>query len=314
MRMRLKLSRRSLFKTGAALGAASLAPFGLSQIIVPKRRVLRIGHITDVHVQPQGVARSRFRDCLRKVQEVNQVDLILNTGDSIMDSYSANESRTRDQWNSWREVVSSTVTAPMWSAIGNHDIWGWDKSGSGTTGNEPLWGKKWALQELGLPAPYYTQDINGWRVIALDSTSIRQGTSYHGRLDDAQFSWFSQVVRTTPQGMPILVMSHIPILSVSAYLDGNNESSGDWRVPAAWMHIDARRIKDLFHQSGQVKLCLSGHMHLRDQSDYNRTHYVCSGAVSGNWWGNGGYGETPPGYSVIDLYADGSYGWEYHTY
>jgi len=42
------------------------------------------------------------------------------------------------------------------------------------------------------------------------------------------------------------VVSHIPIISTSVFFDGDNEKSGNWNVPRAWMHIDARKIKDLF--------------------------------------------------------------------
>ena len=72
------------------------------------------------------------------------------------------------------------------------------------------------------------------------------------------------------------------------------------------MHIDARRIKDLFAKHPNVRLCLSGHEHLVDQVTYNTTTYCCNGAVSGAWW-KGSYHECAPGYGLIDLYDDGSF-------
>jgi predicted phosphodiesterase len=109
------------------------------------------------------------------------------------------------------------------------------------------------------------------------------------------------------------VVSHIPILSVAAFLDENNERTGDWHVPGAWMHIDARRIKGLFKRHPNVKLCLSGHLHLVDRCEYLGVTYVCNGAVCSNWW-KGNYQETDEGYGVVDLYADGTFDAQYVAY
>jgi hypothetical protein len=76
------------------------------------------------------------------------------------------------------------------------------------------------------------------------------------------------------------------------------------------MHIDARRIKDFFLKHPNVKLCLSGHVHLWDRLEYNNVTYVCNGAVCGGWW-KGSYQETPEGYGLVDLYDDGSFNAEY---
>jgi 3',5'-cyclic-AMP phosphodiesterase len=108
-------------------------------------------------------------------------------------------------------------------------------------------------------------------------------------------------------------MSHIPILAVSPYLDGDNETTGNWVVPGAWMHLDARRFKTLFATHPNVRLCISGHIHLRDSAVYNGVTYACNGAVCGNWW-RGNYQETKPGYAIVDLYNDGAFNIEYVQY
>ena len=79
------------------------------------------------------------------------------------------------------------------------------------------------------------------------------------------------------------------------------------------MHIDARKLKDLFFQYANVKLCISGHIHLLDRVDYNNITYLCNGAVCGKWW-RGNYQENPPGYALIDLYDDGSFAHQYIAY
>ena len=79
------------------------------------------------------------------------------------------------------------------------------------------------------------------------------------------------------------------------------------------MHIDARRLKNLFHAHPNVKLCLSGHMHLADSVDYLGVRYACNGAVCGSWW-DGNYHEFGPGYAMVDLYEDGSTQVDFQNY
>ncbi len=79
------------------------------------------------------------------------------------------------------------------------------------------------------------------------------------------------------------------------------------------MHKDCLELKDLFAQHPNVKLCLSGHLHLLDRVDYNGVTYLCNGAVSGNWW-KGRHKDCDEGYAVIDLYDDGSFEHQYVKY
>ena len=111
-------------------------------------------------------------------------------------------------------------------------------------------------------------------------------------------------------------MSHIPILSTSAYFFGENERTGNWHVPGAWMHIDSRRIKDLFAQHPTVVACLSGHMHMVDRMNYQGVRYYGNGAGCGNWW-TGPMQGVGNGYGIVELFSDGTvtnqyveFGWE----
>lgn len=280
---------------------------------VPRRtRVLRIAHMTDVHVQPEGDAPAGLARALQHVQRLaDKPDVIFNGGDAIMDSLQSDKSRALAQWQTWRDVLSSECSLPIVHCIGNHDVWGWESSHS-PSGQDRLYGKQWAMDEFGLQARYYGFDRAGWRFIVLDSTYPVEG-GYTARLDDEQFEWLKEQLERTPKATPVCVLSHIPIVCFCAFFDGENEASGNWQVPGAWMHLDARRIKNLFHEHPNVKLCLSGHMHLVDEVKYLGVKYLCNGAVCGDWW-RGAYHEFPPGYALVDLYDDGSSESEFVTY
>ncbi|MBN2209790.1 MAG: metallophosphoesterase [Sedimentisphaerales bacterium] len=279
------------------------------------RRVLRAAHFTDIHVQPEQRAPEGFAAALEHMQQGEDApQLLLVGGDSVMDSFQAQEPRVREQWEVYKKVMAEHCRISVRACIGNHDVWGWDKESSLTTGAEPLWGKAWAIQSLGIDKRYYSFNQAGWHFVMLDSTfqPPENPRVYTARLDEEQFAWLENDLQAHGQ-MPTALVSHIPILSAAAFMDGENEKDGDWHVPGAWMHLDARRLKDLFLKHPQVKLCLSGHLHLVDHVVYNDVHYICDGAVCAGWW-KGDYQECDEGYGVVDFYADGSFAHRYVSY
>jgi Icc protein len=316
---RTSLSRRELLKTAGIAGAATLlgrVPAGLaedSKANAKRECVLRLAHLTDMHVQPERKGAEGLTACLRHVQSrPDPPQLILTGGDTIMDCMSEDEARTKLQWELWQKVIKTECSLPVESCIGNHDVWGWNKEKSKTTGSEPLYGKKWAMQMFGVSSPYRSFDRAGWHFMVLDSV-FPHGNGYEGRLDEQQFAWLEAELKETPPGTPVLLLSHIPILSAAVFFDGECEKSGDWVIPSSYVHIDARRIKDLFYKHRNVKLCLSGHLHLVDRVDYLGVTYLCNGAVSGGWW-EGAHQECEPGYALVALYEDGTFDREYVTY
>jgi len=309
--------RDFLLGTGAATLGLAASSSGLSEkeslpvAVFPRKRVLRLAHLTDVHVQPEQDAPVGMARALQHAQNLaDKPEVIFNGGDAIMDSLKADKARTRTQWQVWHSVLRNECSLPLEHCIGNHDVWGWKLKEK--VDQDKLYGKQWALEEFGLSTRYRSFDRAGWHFIVLDSTH-HVPESYVAKLDEAQFEWLQEDLRRTPPAAPICVLSHIPIICFCSFFDGDNEKEGDWKVPGAWMHLDARRLKDLFHQHGNVKLCLSGHIHLQDEVEYLGVKYLCNGAVSGNWW-EGDYQEFPPAYVVVDLFDDGSSESQYIPY
>jgi len=280
-----------------------------------RKRAIRVGHLTDIHVQPEKRAGEGMAACLHHVQQLaDKPELILTGGDHVMDSFEADDARAALQWNLWNSVLKHECDIPIRSCIGNHDVWGWSKDKSKTTGQEANWGKRRATEMLHLDKRYYTFAQAGWQFLVLDSVHeppTGQG-GYMGQLDESQFDWLARTLRDVPATTPVLVMTHIPILSASAILWAGQQDR-DFQISRALMHTDCVRFKDLFAKHPNVKLCLSGHLHLIDRVDYNGVTYLCNGAVSGNWWG-GRHKDCDEGYTVLNLYDDGSFEHEYVKY
>lgn len=309
----MSLNRRNfLHRAGGALVLAATAG-----LVVPsahaapnprRRRLLRAAHLTDIHVSPDNHAPEGMTAALRHAQgQADKPDILLFGGDCIGDALETPKPRVLAQWELWDRILAAELKTPACQCIGNHDIFGWKQRNVPGLADDPAYGKALARQHLGLKSRYYSFDRSGWHFVVLDSMELNHGNNqgYTARLDDGQFAWFADDLAATPAATPVCVLSHIPILSPAAYFDGANESTGTWVVPGAWMHIDARRIKDLFKRHPNVKVCLSGHLHMEDDATYLGVRYLCNGAVCGGWW-KGRNQEFGPAYALIDFFDDGS--------
>ncbi len=312
----MKISRRSVLVTTGLAGLGlwpRLAVASEPPIPTATSRVLRLAHLTDVHVQPERHAGDGLATCLRHVMSLpDRPQLILTGGDAIMDSFEADNTRTQLQWDLWKKVLADECDIPMRHAIGNHDVWGINRSKSHTTGQEVNFGKKRAVENFGISDRYYSFDQAGWRFIVLDST-FPQGDGYISKFDDEQHEWLVSILDATPSTTPVLILSHMPILSVTPVAEADVRERKGWDYGGSLMHVDWPRLRNLFRKHRNVKACLSGHTHLLEKLEYAGVTFICGGAVSGNWW-KGPRADAPEGYNIIDLYADGSLRHEYVAY
>jgi len=310
-----KINRRNLLKTlGLGAFGTSIFPFGCSNSNSPKGAeltpVLRFAHLTDMHVEPGIGAEEGVKKCIEHILKTEKrVDFFVNGGDLIMDALGKDETETEAQWAIWRSIRATYPDLKFYHCIGNHDVWG------KTPHVEKFPGKAWVLKEHGMDSPYYTFESNGWHFIVLDSTHLKEdGTWYTAKLDTMQRKWLEKTLKDIPSKNPIMIISHIPILGATPFLDGDNAKTGDWIVPGAWMHIDAKSLINLFQKHENIKVCISGHIHLVESLLYQNIHYHCSGAVSGNWWKDEPYENTHKGYGLFELYENGSHTFKYVTY
>lgn len=325
MRMSGELSRRGLIGAGLAAGLTGGAAVA-GGVNVPvalargasaaggRTRALRVAHLTDTHIQPELKADQGVVACLRHVHALpEKPDLIITGGDSIMDGFEKGEARTRLQWDLWTKTLRDECTIPVQSVLGNHDIWGWNKGKSQTRGDEAAWGKKWALDVFGVSSHHRSFDRNGWHIVLLDSVQPR-GEGYVARLDDEQFEWLEGDLASTPATTPVVLFSHIPLLSAAPFDDARRaDALGDYKISGGLVHSDFHRIAKLFLKHPNIRVACSGHLHINERVDYNGVTYLCNGAVSGSWW-KGNHKQCRPGYGVLDLHADGTFAYFYMAY
>ncbi|TKG88482.1 metallophosphoesterase [Puteibacter caeruleilacunae] len=303
-----KQMKRRTFIASSLVGALTVPTLGASlSSDRSKERVLRIAHLTDMHIFSDSAAERGINNLLEQLNTLDvKPDIVINTGDNIMDALKKNKTEVDAQWKAWKSYFKNQMNFELYNCIGNHDVWGWGLKNTKVK-KEKLYGKAWAMDMLELSQRFYSFDKGGWHIICLDSPfKASNSHAYTAKLDQEQFEWLENDLKDTPSDTPILLASHIPILAPSVFFDGDNEKSGDWNIPGSWMHIDARRIKDLLRNYPNIKMAISGHVHLADHVNYLGVDYFCNGAACGGWW-KGKYQEFGPSYALIDLYSDGSY-------
>jgi 3',5'-cyclic AMP phosphodiesterase CpdA len=193
---------------------------------------------------------------------------------------------------------------PVYACIGNHDIFGWFHKTPDP--KDPMYGKDWAVKELKMTDRYYHFKKGKWNFIVLDSTQLNPAGGYIGKIDEEQLVWLATKLKEIPATEFICIVSHIPILSICAGLFFNKtEANGDLMIKRNLMHSDFFTLKTLFNKYPNIKACLSGHIHLQDEVNYNNIDYYCNGAISGNWW-SGPFQEFDPAYAVFEFFDDGS--------
>lgn len=327
------LDRRDVIRLGGLAAAAGvLAPSGFlkasSRPSEPQGRTrsLRIAHLTDFHIQPEREAAEGVAACFAHVMaQSDKPSMIVTGGDLIMDGFASDEARTKVQWELFTKSIADHCPVPIRHALGNHDIWGWNKGKSNTSGNERNWGKTWAVETLGMPKRYHSFDEGAWHFIVLDSVQVDPSdpNGYIGRVDDEQWEWLEADLKANAS-KPTLVVSHVPILTATVMTGNADAKSNQRKIEGGLVHTDAGRLIDLFAKTraadgrgaGGVRCCVSGHIHQVDRVDFRGVSYFCNGAVCGAWW-KGPQGDCREGYALMDLNDDGSvertyvpYGWK----
>jgi 3',5'-cyclic AMP phosphodiesterase CpdA len=293
------MDRRKLLK---ALGLSSVAfLMGANRVNALKNQkdakknksVLRIAHITDIHIRPEHNAPTRFKKCLEKIKK-HKIDFFLNGGDTIYaaDYNHIKRERVIQQWAIWKKSKKDISEYDIYSCLGNHDMW-W----AAPNKTDVMYGKDFVVKQLDIPNRYYSFSKKGWHFIVLDSNNENAGS-----IDKEQMAWLKNELSRLPTKTPVLIMTHYPILNVSTIIDGGS-------------HTDSKELTKLFYKHRDKRInCVSGHVHLLDNSTYNNVNYYCNGSVSGFWWEDGNidsaekywYHETPPGYAILELYEDGT--------
>lgn len=255
--------------------------------------------MTDSHVMPE---RNATEGLLQAIDTINKLapDFVLTGGDNIMDALGQTYGRSDSLYRLWDETIKN-LKMPVYNTMGNHEVFGlYEKSGIDTTHEE--YGKK--LYENRMAKRYHSFDHKNWHFIVLDGIGFTDDRQYYGYIDSVQIEWLKQDLEKIGKETPVVVSTHIPLLSVGAQVQvGPNEGLGRGSVVT-----NADVVRKILEQYN-VKLVLQGHLHILEEIYYNGIRYITAGAVSSNWW-NGARNGMEEGFVKVDV-SDNDFKWEY---
>lgn len=316
--------RREFLKYSTATAAGLMLPAASVPAPVlgaesPSEPLFRFVHLTDIHVQPEREGGLGMAKCLQAVESLERKpDFILTGGDLIYDCGGPGFNRAKSLFDLYKNILADHTGLPVYHCVGNHDVFGWSRKNE-TKPDHPLHGKGLIQDELELEKTYYAFDHHGWRFYVLDSIqpAVDKRYNYKGGLDSEQLQWLKADLAAKPKDQPAVVVTHIPVLSVTTLRKHPDLLGEDFYIAGGpSMFSNATEMALLFDQYN-VKLALSGHIHEIDRVQRGGTTYICDGAVCGGWW----YGpnvdsgfEVQEGFGIVDLYADGRFDHQYFDY
>ena len=158
---------------------------------------------------------------------------------------------------------------------------------------------------------YYSFEQGGWKFIMLDSMTRREG-GFLAALEPEEKEWLKGELQSAGTEKPIAIFSHIPLVAVCVFFTGKPAAEDGFHIAHHSMHVDVRELLDLLAPYN-VKLLVSGHIHVVDRIEYRDMTFICDGSISGNWW-RGPRLQSPEGYGVFDFHADGRFDHRYVAY
>jgi 3',5'-cyclic AMP phosphodiesterase CpdA len=267
---------------------------------------LRLVFYTDVHARTEWDTPLAMAKAADAINDQN-TDLVIAGGDLITDGFQSSAATVVPRWDAYMKMHQD-IKADVYPAIGNHDFVAAIPAGGSPASGNP---RAIFLNRMGLDRTFYSYDAVGYHFIALDSIQVTGDEyRYQGIIQPPQLQWLKEDLSNTPKETPIVLVTHIPLLTSFFYASkGATYAARPNRVV-----VNNREVLKAF-ENHNLALVLQGHLHVAEMIKWQNTTFITGGAVCGKWWRGAWYG-TEEGFYDITLtenqvecsYID--YGWE----
>lgn len=240
-------------------------------------------HASDLHIDSLNLPRmERFRTMVDSLG----VNFVIITGDLVRDALRVNEGTAGNYYQMYVTEIKK-MDIPVFSAVGNHEIFGIERDKSGVSSDNPLYGKRMFRKFLG--PNYYSFNYGGLHFVSLDAVGY-QDTYYYGGVDSLQLDWLETDLTFTGPETPIITFNHIPFVSpgFSFQTFENHHFYG----PQLLMQNDTLRHRHIVYNFKEVEkrigqraypLALAGHYHAVQEATIagSGTIFAQTSAISG---------------------------------
>lgn len=170
------------------------------------QREFKFIHASDTHIDSLNLPRmGRFR----QMADSLGADFVLISGDLIRDALRTTEEVAVAYYELYLSEIAK-FKMPVYSAVGNHELFGIERDKSLVSADHPLYGKKMFKKYLG--PDYYSFNYGGIHFVSLDAVDY-QNLYYYGGVDTLQLAWLARDLSFVPQDTPIITFNHIPFVS-----------------------------------------------------------------------------------------------------
>jgi 3',5'-cyclic AMP phosphodiesterase CpdA len=267
---------------------------------------LRLVFYTDVHARTEWETPTAMAQAADAVN-AQKADLVIAGGDLITEGFGSAPTRVAPRWDAYMKMHRA-IKADVYPAMGNHDLVAANPRDASPPAENP---RAIYLSQLGLDRTYYSFTALGYHFIMLDSVQITGDRyQYQGMIGPAQLAWLKEDLARTPNNVPIVMVTHIPLLTAFyAATQGGTFAAKKNRVV-----VNNRDVLNIVRNHNLI-LVLQGHLHVNEMIQWQNTTFIVGGAVCGRWW-RGTWHGTEEGFNLITLsgnrvqceYVD--YGWD----
>ena len=221
----------------------------------------RFIHASDTHVDSLNLPRmARFRQMADSIGAA----FVIVSGDLIRDALRVTEPVARAYYEMYLGEIGK-FSMPVFSGMGNHELFGIERDKSLVSEKHPLYGKNMYRHYLG--PDYYSFNFGGLHFVSVDAMQYKN-LYYYGGIDSLQLAWLEKDLAVIPKDMPVITFNHIPLVSPGfSFQDFEND---DFYGPSL-LNINGklqhRHIVSNFADLKKViggrpyPLALSGHYH-----------------------------------------------------
>lgn len=163
-------------------------------------------YASDTHVDSFNLPRM---EQFRKIADAIDVAFIVISGDLIRDALRVDEKSASDFYRLYLDAILK-FRMPVYSGLGNHEIFGIEREKSLVGEDQPLYGKKMFRHFLG--PDYYSFNYGGIHFMAIDGVDY-QNLYYYGGVDSLQLQWIENDLKSLSLATPVITINHIPFVS-----------------------------------------------------------------------------------------------------
>jgi len=237
------------------------------------KNALHLVFMTDIHITSDLDAVRGFQMAIDTINKLNP-DAVITGGDLVMDALQATEGKADSLYDLYLSLAKG-IRPPLYNTPGNHEMLGWEDEKKVSLSN-PLSGDGMYRKKIG--SPYYSFELKGWKFFVLNSVAHREG-GYTGRVSEEQLRWLKEEVGKTDSLMPLVIVTHIPLLTgYTQFFKGATACNEEGLVVA-----NSREVLDIF-TGHNLKLVLQGHLHFLEDNYLSGIHFITGGAVCSGWW------------------------------